>query len=47
MLPVDFRIREPSMDPQLAPRAEYLGGTARALRDWLGRLVYRVMGYTR
>ncbi len=47
VLPVDFRIREPSMDPQLAPRAEYLGGTARALREWLGRLVYRVMGYTR
>lgn len=47
VLPVDFRIREPSLDPQVAPRAEYLGGTARALREWLGRGVYRVMGYTR
>lgn len=47
VLPVDFRMREPSADPALAPRADYLAGTARALREWLGRTVYRVMGYAR
>lgn len=46
-LSVDFRVREPSADPHLAPRGEYLSQTTRALREAFGRLVYRVMGYTR
>jgi uncharacterized SAM-binding protein YcdF (DUF218 family) len=45
-LPVDYRMRDPSMDPHLLPRGEYLAQTSRALREWLGRLVYRVLGYT-
>jgi uncharacterized SAM-binding protein YcdF (DUF218 family) len=47
LLPVDFRIREPGADPHWFPRADYLGQTSRALRELLGRLVYRVLGYTR
>lgn len=46
-LSVDYRLRNPSADPHLAPRAEYLAQTTRALREWFGRLVYRVMGYTK
>lgn len=46
-LPVDYRMREPSRDPHLLPRGEYLEDSTRALREWLGRLVYRVMGYAR
>jgi uncharacterized SAM-binding protein YcdF (DUF218 family) len=46
-LPVDYRMREPSRDPHLLPRAEYLADSSRALREWLGRAVYRVMGYAR
>jgi uncharacterized SAM-binding protein YcdF (DUF218 family) len=44
-LPVDYRVRDVSLDAHLAPRGEYFAQTARALREWLGRLVYRVMGY--
>ncbi len=47
VLPVDYRLRNPAADPHLAPRGEYLGQTTRALREWLGRLVYRVLGYTK
>ena len=46
-LPVDYRMRDPSADPHLAPRAEYLAQSSRALHEWLGRLVYRVMGYSK
>jgi uncharacterized SAM-binding protein YcdF (DUF218 family) len=46
-LPVDFRMRRPGADRHVAPRAEYLGESAKALREWLGRLVYRAMGYTK
>ncbi|MFT3712000.1 MAG: YdcF family protein [Archangium sp.] len=45
--PVDFRIRDTSLDPHLAPRGEYLGLSSRAIREWLGRAVYSVMGYTK
>jgi uncharacterized SAM-binding protein YcdF (DUF218 family) len=46
-LPVDYRMRHFDADQHWLPRAEYLGQSARALREWLGRLVYRVMGYTK
>lgn len=46
-LAVDYRMREPSRDPHWLPRGEYLADSSRALREWLGRLVYRVMGYSR
>jgi uncharacterized SAM-binding protein YcdF (DUF218 family) len=46
-LPVDFRLRDPAEDPHWLPRADYLSQTSRALRELLGRLVYRVLGYTR
>ena len=47
VLPVDYRLRNLSMDPHVAPRGEYLSQTTRALREWLGRLVYRALGYTK
>jgi uncharacterized SAM-binding protein YcdF (DUF218 family) len=47
VLPVDFRLRDPGDDPHWFPRAEYLSQTSRALRELLGRLVYRVLGYTK
>jgi len=47
VLPVDYRLRDPSSDPHLVPRGDYFTTSSRALREWLGRLVYRVMGYTK
>ncbi|MBL8914744.1 MAG: YdcF family protein [Archangium sp.] len=44
---VDYRLRDLSSDPHLAPRAEYLSQSARAIREWLGRAVYSVLGYTK
>jgi uncharacterized SAM-binding protein YcdF (DUF218 family) len=44
---VDYRLRDASMDPHVAPRGEYLALSNRALREWLGRAVYAVMGYTK
>lgn len=44
---VDYRIRDVSTDPHIAPRAEYLGQSSRAIREWVGRLVYSVLGYTK
>ena len=46
VLPVDYRLRDLSLEPHVLPRGEYLGQTTRALREWLGRAVYRVLGYT-
>jgi uncharacterized SAM-binding protein YcdF (DUF218 family) len=46
-LKVDYRMREPSRDGHLLPRSEYLADSARALREYLGRLVYWVLGYSR
>lgn len=43
-LPVDYRMRHPEQDSHWFPRAEYLGQSARALREWLGRAVYAVRG---
>lgn len=47
VLPVDFRIRDPRHEQHWVPRGEYLSQTTRALREWLGRFVYRVLGYTK
>ena len=47
VLPVDYRLRDRSLETHVMPRGEYLGQTTRALREWLGRLVYRVLGYTK
>ena len=45
--PVDYRLRSPSLEPHWMPRGDYLSQTTRALREWLGRAVYRVLGYTK
>ncbi|MGV3625256.1 MAG: YdcF family protein [Archangium sp.] len=45
-LPVDWRMRDDAVDQHWAPRGEYLSQTSRALREWLGRAVYRVLGYS-
>ena len=47
VLPVDYRMRDPSLEAHVLPRGEYLSQTTRALREWLGRAVYRVLGYTK
>ena len=47
VLPVDYRMRDTGADPHWLPRGEYLSQTTRALRELLGRLVYRVLGYTK
>ncbi len=45
--PVDWKQRELGRDLHWAPRGEYFGDTARALREVLGRIVYRVLGYAK
>ena len=47
VLPVDYRMRNPGADQHWLPRGEYFSQTTRALRELLGRLVYRVLGYTK
>ena len=47
VLPVDYRLRSPSLELHWLPRGDYLSQTTRALREWLGRAVYRVLGYTK
>ena len=44
-LPVDYRMRDPKRDPAVLPRAEYLAESTRAIRELVGRVVYRVLGY--
>lgn len=46
-LPVDYRLRDVSLDTHVAPRGEYLAQSTRALREYLGRLTYRVVGYAK
>lgn len=46
-LPVDYRMRRPGTDASLLPRSEYLAESSRALRELSGRLVYRVLGYSK
>lgn len=43
-LPVDYRLRDPAQDSHWLPRAAYFEQSARALREWCGRFVYRVAG---
>ena len=45
-LPVDYRMRDPGRDPTVLPRAEYLAESTRAIRELVGRVVYRVLGYS-
>jgi len=47
VFPVDYRMRDASTDPHVLPRGEYLAQSARALREWLGRVVYRLLGYSK
>ncbi len=46
-LPVDYRMLEPSRDPHVMPRAEYLRQSASAVREYVGRVVYRLAGYSK
>ena len=43
-LPVDFRMREPGEGSSWFPRTRTLNESAEALREWFGRLIYRVTG---
>ena len=48
LLPVDRRAVEPARHPwHLAPRAEAFHESSEAVREWTGRAVYRVLGYSR
>ncbi len=43
-LPVDYRMRDPSATPNLLPRTRFLHESSESLREWFGRLVYRITG---
>lgn len=45
-LPVDYRLRELDNDAHWLPRGDYFSQSTRALREWLGRFVYWILGYT-
>ena len=47
VLPVDYRIRRLERESGWLPRAELLADSTRALRELSGRLVYRVLGYSK
>jgi len=44
LLPVDFRMREPSADSHWFPRSIALADSSLALREFAGRVVYRATG---
>jgi uncharacterized SAM-binding protein YcdF (DUF218 family) len=46
-LPVDFRSYGSAYRGELIPRADHLAESSAALREWLGRAVYRFRGYSR
>ena len=46
-LPVDFRSYKSPYTGELIPRADHLARSTVALREWLGRGVYRLRGYSR
>jgi uncharacterized SAM-binding protein YcdF (DUF218 family) len=47
-LPVDYRAFNPSrIDTNIFPRAGYLYESTSALREMAGRLIYRVLGYSK
>jgi uncharacterized SAM-binding protein YcdF (DUF218 family) len=45
-LPVDYRSFSREFTPDLFPRAEYLEESSAAIREWSGRAVYRLRGYS-
>ncbi len=47
MSPVDFRSYDGRFRGELIPRADHLQESTAALREWLGRIVYRLRGYSR
>jgi uncharacterized SAM-binding protein YcdF (DUF218 family) len=46
-MPVDFRSFDSSFPADLIPRAAYLERSSESVREWAGRLIYRVRGYSR
>jgi uncharacterized SAM-binding protein YcdF (DUF218 family) len=46
-LPVDFRSYKSPYSGELVPRAEHLAHSTGALREWFGRGIYRLRGYSR
>ncbi len=46
-LPVDFRSYKSPFSGELIPRPEHLAHSAAALREWFGRVIYRLRGYSR
>ncbi len=47
VLPVDYRMRVPEEDPHWLPRAGYLEDSAKAVREFVGRVTYRLTGKAR
>jgi uncharacterized SAM-binding protein YcdF (DUF218 family) len=46
-LPVDFRSYARPYSGELLPRAKYLEDSTAAIREWSGRWIYRMRGYSR
>jgi len=46
VLPVDYRSFASTYPSDLLPRAEYLEQSTAAMREWFGRAVYRLRGYS-
>jgi uncharacterized SAM-binding protein YcdF (DUF218 family) len=46
-LPVDFRSYASPYSGELLPRAKYLADSTTAIREWSGRWIYRVRGYSK
>jgi uncharacterized SAM-binding protein YcdF (DUF218 family) len=46
-LPVDFRSYKSPYSGELVPRAEHLAHSTTAMREWFGRAIYRLRGYSR
>jgi len=45
--PVDFRSFGPGISPDWIPRADHLADSSAAIREWVGRVVYSLRGYSR
>ncbi len=45
--PVDFRSYKSPYFSELVPRAEHLAHSTMAIREWFGRSIYRLRGYSR
>jgi uncharacterized SAM-binding protein YcdF (DUF218 family) len=46
-MPVDYRSFASAFPADMLPRAEYLEESSAAIREWVGRCVYRLRGYSR